>query len=196
MKLSARARRPAPSTNVDPLYRISLEGIDRSGRVKMDTLEIVYLVQSYKGWCTAEDAYRELAYFAASPFASGRRGVSMRLLRYKRQGLLIRIKIEGRLTEYKLSQKGEDRLIYFWKKFSLLSPPSGWQFMGEEGRDGKELAYQRFLLYKEILSKQIKRIKTNRPLRTPKVRVVIKFESTLKKIKGDKNRLKAFRLDI
>ena len=68
--------------------------------------------------------------------------------------------------------------------------------MGEEGRNGKELAYQRFLLYKEILSTQIKRIKTNRPLRTPKVRAVIKFGSTLKKIEGDKNRLKAFRLDI
>ena len=194
--MSAHARRSARSTNVDPLYRTSLMGVDRSGRVKMDTLEIVYLVQSYKGWCTAEDAYRELESFAASPFASGRRGVSMRLLRYKRQGLLIREKIQGRLTEYKLSKKGEDRLMYFWKKFSLLSPPPRWQFMGEEGRNGKELAYQRFLLYKEILSNQIKRIKTNRPLRTPKVRRVIKFQSTLRKIEEDKKRLKAYITDI
>ncbi len=82
----------------------------------MDTLEIVYLVQSYKGWCTTEDAYRELASFVASPFASGRRGVSMRLLRYKRQGLLIRIKIDGRLTEYKLSKKRERQTHLFLEK--------------------------------------------------------------------------------
>jgi N-glycosylase/DNA lyase len=175
-------------------------GVDRSGRVKMDTLEVVYLVQSYKGWCTTEDAYRELASFVASPFASGRRGVSMRLLRYKRQGLLIRIKIDGRLTEYKLSKKGEDRLIYFWKKFNLLSPPPGWQFMGEEGINGRKLSYQRFLLYKEILSNQIKRLKMNRPLRTPRVRRVIRFQSTLdkidEKIKEEKKRLRAFLVDI
>ena len=108
--------------------------IDRSGKVKMLTLETIYLIQSSKKWCTVEDLFRELEDVAASPFESGRRGVSMRLLRYERQGLLLRIKIRGRLTEYKLSQKGEDRLMYLWNKFKLLAPPPEWQSMGKEGK--------------------------------------------------------------
>lgn len=192
LKLRIRARRPTSATNVDFMCRTSLMDVDRSGRVKMDTLETVYLVQSFKDWCTVEDVYLELEYVAASPFESGRRGVSMRLLRYKRQGLLIRRKIGGRLTEYKLSQKGENRLIYFWKKFNLLDPLPEWQFMGEEGRLGKELADERILLCNEILSNQIERLKKNRPLRTPKVRTVIRFESTLKEIEERKNRMKAY----
>lgn len=166
--------------------------IDRSGRVKMDTLEIVYLVQSVEDWCTVEDVYQELEEMATSPFESGRRGVSMRLLRYKRQGLLIRRKIGGRLTEYKLSQKGEDRLIYFWKKFKLLKPPTGWQSMGEGGIIRKKLADERFSLYQEILSSQIKRLEKNRPLRTPKVRIVIRFETTKREIEERKNRMRIY----
>ena len=46
--------------------------IDRSGKVKMETLETIYLVQSYKKWCTVEDVYRELEDLAASPFESER----------------------------------------------------------------------------------------------------------------------------
>jgi hypothetical protein len=95
----------------------------------------------------------------ASPFESGRRGISMRLIRYKRQGLLIRRKIGGRLTEFKLSQKGEDRLIYFWKNFKLLEPPHGWQFMGEEGRIGKNLADVRISIYNDIVANQVERLK-------------------------------------
>ena len=116
----------------------------------------------------------------------------MRLLRYKRQGLLIRRKIRGRLTEYKLSQKGEDRLIYFWDKFKLLVPPPGWQSMGEEGRVGKELAEHRVSLHNEILANQIDRLQKNRPLRTPRVRTVIKFQSTLKKLEAAKNKLRMY----
>ena len=192
LKLRIRAPRPASSAEVDPLYRTSLSEIDRSGRVKMDTLETVYLVQSLEDWCTIEDVYQELECLAASPFESERRGVSMRLLRYKRQGLLIRRKIGCRLTEYKLSEKGEDRLIYFWKKFKLLEPRPGWQSMGEEGRLGKELADIRSSMHKEILSNQIERLKKNSPLRTPKGRTVIRFKSTLKKIEERKNRMKAY----
>jgi hypothetical protein len=192
LKLRSRVGHIESSANDNFTYRTSLMDVDRSCRVKMETLESIYLVQSFKDWCTVEDVYRELEYVAASPFESGRRGVSMRMLRYKRQGLLIRRKIGSRLTEYKLSQKGEDRLIYFWKKFNLLDPPLGWQFMGEEGRLGKELADERNLLYKEILSNQIERLKKNRQLRTPKARIVIRFESTLKEIEERKNRMKAY----
>lgn len=191
-KLRSRVYRPPPSADVDPLYRTSLMEIDRSGKVKMETLETIYLVQSYKKWCTVEDVYQFLESLAAEPFASGRRGVSMRLLRYNRQGLLIRRKIRGRLTQYKLSQKGEDRLIYFWNKFKLLVPPPGWQFMGEEGRVEKELAVHRVALHSEILANQIDRLQKNRPLRTPKVQTVIKFESTLKKIEAAKYKLRIY----
>ena len=158
--------------------RTSLVDSDSSGRVKMETLETVYLVQSFKKWCTAEDV---LEYLSTPPFDSGKRGVSMRLLRYKRQGLLIRRKWGGRLIEYKLSEKGEDRLIYFWKKFNLLETPLGRQDEGEKGRVEKELADERRSMCKKILNNQIERLKKNKPLRTPKS-IRIKFSSTLKEI--------------
>jgi hypothetical protein len=144
----------------------------------METLESIFLVQRVKGWCTVNDLYRDLEDLAASPFESGRRGVSMRMLRYRRDGLLIRIKTRGRLTEYKLSERGENRLMYFWRKFGLLTPPPEWQRMGEKGRIAKELADLRMSLFKEITQKQIERLLNDRPLRTPKIRTVLKFGST------------------
>ena len=190
---SHKSLRPTPpSAEKDSIYRISLEGIDRSGRVKFYTLETIYMVQIVKGWCHADDAYDRLDEIAVVPFESGRRGVSMRLLRYKRQGLLIRRKIRGRLTEYMLSQKGENRLIYFWKKFKLLEPPLGWQSRGKVGINNKKLAKLRFRMYQDIRSIQKKRLEQNRPLRTPKVRQVIKFESTLRKLREYKPRLRLY----
>ena len=142
-----------PNTaRTDPLYRTSLMPIDRSGNVKMDTLESIFLVQQVKGWCTVNELHRDLEDMAASPFESGRRGVSMRMLRYRRDGLLIRVKIGGRLTEYKLSERGEDRLIHFWRKFGLLTPPPEWQLMGEKGRIAKELADLRMSLFHYLMS--------------------------------------------
>lgn len=187
LKLRIRTRHPASSPKKF-MYRTSLVDSDRSGRVKMETLETVYLVQSFKKWCTAEDV---LEFLSTPPFDSGKRGVSMRLLRYKRQGLLIRRKWEGRLTEYKLSEKGEDRLIYFWKKFNLLEPALGWEDMGENGRVEKELADVRRSMCKKILNNQIERLKKNKPLRTSKPKR-IKFSSTLKKIEERKNRMIAY----
>ena len=74
----------------------------------------------------------------------------------------------SRQTLYKLSEKGEDRLIYFWKKFNLLEPPLGWQDEGEKGGVEKELADERRSMCKKILNNQIERLKKNKPLRTPK----------------------------
>lgn len=185
--------RPRHLTNADPLYRTSIEPIDRSGRVKMLTLETVYLVQCEKEWCTVADLYRELVDMAASPFESRRRGVSMRLLRYERQGLLIRYKITGRLTKYKLSQKGEDRLIFLWKKFGLLTPPPEWQSMGEEGKIGKELADARSSLSSGILENQMERLLKNRPLRAPRVRserIYLNFQSVQDRQSRPKLRLR------
>jgi len=150
----------------------------------MDTLENIFLVQRVKAWCTVNDLYRDLEDLAASPFESGRRRVSMRMLRYRRDGLLIRMKIKGRLTEYKLSERGENRLIHFWKKFGLLTPPPEWQLMGEKGRTAKELADLRMSLFKEITQKQTERLLNNTPLRTPKVRTVLKFGSTARPMRA------------
>ena len=191
-QMKARPRRPWSSAVGDLFHVTSLLDVDRSGRVKMETLEIIYRVQSLKKWCSVYDVFWELEYMGASPVESGRRGVSMRLLRYKRQGLLIRMKIRGKSTKYKLSQKGEDRLTYFWEKFELLDPPPGWESMGEEGRLRKELADERFLISDKILSNQIKRLENDKSLRTPKVRQVINFESVLKEIEERANRMRCY----
>ena len=168
MKARLRSNIRHPLADVDPLYRVSLMDIDISGKVKMVTLETIYLVQSSRRWCNCEDLYRELKSMGASPFGSGKRGVSMRLLRYRRQGLLIGWKARGKLTRYKLSEKGENRLMHLWKKFGLLSPPPDWQSAGEDGKIGKELASLRMSFLNRILKDQIDRLQNNRPLRSPK----------------------------
>jgi hypothetical protein len=99
-------------------YRLPLEDVDLSGKVKLETLEEVLLEQKVNGWCTAKDLYQHST-LGVYLYQSEWRCISMRLLRYWRAGLLIK-KRKGRRFQYRLSEKGENRLIYLWEKFGCL----------------------------------------------------------------------------
>jgi hypothetical protein len=138
-------------------YPIPLEDVDLSGRVKMETLEAVLLEQLSHDWCTPKRLNEETI-LGANLYQSEWRCISIRLLRYYRQGLLRRRR-KGRTYEYQISEKGEDRLLYLWKKFKCLDPPIGWEFSGRLGRVHKELAEERRKLAISILEIQLERNK-------------------------------------
>ena len=130
---------------------MSFGDVDLSGRIKMETLEQVYLSQITEGWCSAPNLHVVLG--EGHLYRSGWRCISIRLLRYCRQGLLLRRR-NGRRYEYRLSEKGEDRLLYLYEKFSLRP---GWEFRGNLGRIEKELAKTRRRITLKILESQNKR---------------------------------------
>jgi hypothetical protein len=134
------------------------EKLDLSGKVKMDTLrEILFWEFGYDRGCTARDLY-EKTLLGVGAKVSEWRYISMRLLRYYRMGLLKRKKYFGEY-QYTLSEKGENRLIYFWKRFDLLEPPSDWIYRGEIGELENKLAQDRKWLLSEIKKRQLKRLR-------------------------------------
>ena len=121
-------------------YPVPLDDVDLSGRIKMETLEEVFLEELIYGWCTAKDLFKYTV-LGAEPYQSKWRCISIRLLRYHRSGLLTRRR-KGRRFEYRLSEKGEDRLHYLWTRFNRLKPKPGWESkrrMGEIERELTEL---------------------------------------------------------
>jgi hypothetical protein len=103
-------------------FPLPIMEVDRSGRIKCKTLEILLFKKYESGydWFSAKELLSD-SVFQLYPYLSGWRCLSMRLLRYTRQGLLERIKI-GRCFKYRLTRRGEDRLEYLWNKFGMLSP--------------------------------------------------------------------------
>jgi len=105
----------------DREYPVPLEPLDLSGRIKAETLKTIFIEETLQpgGWCTAEDLLKDPV-VGLRLYWSQRNAVSMELLRYYRQGLLLRRR-RGRCYEYKLSEKGHDRLWYFWRKFGYIA---------------------------------------------------------------------------
>jgi hypothetical protein len=88
---------------------------DLTGKVKMETLQFFAFSL---GWHSPKDAYADP--FLEEPlYESEWRCLSIRLLRYYRQGLLRRRR-RSRSFEYSITTKGEDRLIYLWEKLGYL----------------------------------------------------------------------------
>jgi len=141
-KKGARARK----------YPIPLMKIDRSGMIKLLTLETLIFE-----WKSAKELLND-SIFETYIYLSDWRCLSMRLLRYYRQGLLQRKKV-GHCYKYKLSIKGEDRLYYLWNKFNLLSPPPDWELKGRIGEIQYQLARARgklaIQMLKDSLTKRI-----------------------------------------
>jgi hypothetical protein len=137
-------------------YRPPLEDVDLSGKVKLETLEEVLLEQKMNGWCTAKDLYQHST-LGAYLYQSEWRCISIRLLRYWRAGLLIRRR-KGRRFKYRLSEKGENRLIYLWEKFGCLEVSKTWE-MERLGKTQKELTEIRQEFAILILNRQNKRDK-------------------------------------
>jgi len=137
-------------------YPIALDDVDLSGKIKMMTLEWVLLKQNIKGWCSVMDLYRNPIFRLDHFYLSGSRCISIRLLRYYRAGLLQRRR-KGRIFEYRLSRKGEDRLLYLWEKLGCLKPPLNWESEGRLGIIEKELAEKRNFLAIQLLENQIQR---------------------------------------
>jgi hypothetical protein len=130
---------------------------DLSGKVKMETLEAVLIEQTMNDWCSPKKLYEE-SILGIKILFSEWRCISIRLLRYYRQGLLRRRR-KCRGYEYQLSDRGERRLVYFYRKFNCLQPPPGWEFNGRLGELDKELAEQRGKLAIQILEAQSERLK-------------------------------------
>lgn len=77
----------------------------------MDTLE--YFAY-HPGWHASKQVEKDLM-LGRLKMPEQSRAIQMRLLRYSRQGLLARRRVE-RGYEYRLTTKGENRLFYFWEK--------------------------------------------------------------------------------
>jgi hypothetical protein len=102
-------------------FPFRFEKLDVSGKIKMNTLREVQMWElGHNKGCTARDLH-ENTVLGAGAKVSEWRYIAMRLLRYYRMGLLKRKKYFGEY-QYTLSKKGENRLIFFWTKFSLLEP--------------------------------------------------------------------------
>ena len=95
--------------------------VDRSGKIKAMTLEL-FIFPILRDWRSAKELY-DSSFFEALPYQSNWRSMSMRLLRYYRQGLLER-KRYGRCYKYKLTFHGERRLNHLWEKFGMRAPPT------------------------------------------------------------------------
>ena len=139
-------------------YPIPLMKIDRSGMIKLLTLENLIFE-----WKSAKELLND-SIFETYIYLSDWRCISMRLIRYYRQGLLRRKKV-GHCYKYKLSIKGEERLYYLWNKFNLLSAPPGWELMGRIGEIQYQLARARGKLAIQMLENSLtKRIEQTKRL--------------------------------
>lgn len=91
---------------------------DRSGRVKMETLQYF---DSHPGGRSATEMLRDPVLGAKVAGDGGDRALRMRLLRYSRDNLLRRRRKGGEYW-YEITPSGEKRLIYLWEKNGQLSP--------------------------------------------------------------------------
>lgn len=136
-------------------FPVPLEDVDLSGRIKMETLEEILYEQSEKGWCSSKYMYKN-SFGIDHRYKSRSKCISIRFLRYYRAGLLKRQR-RGRGFVYNLSEKGEDRLLYFWEKFRRLEPPSDWMMKGRLGELEKRLAEMRRRYQLELLETKLRR---------------------------------------
>lgn len=136
-------------------YSPPMEDVDLSGAIKMMTLEDVLFRQLEEGWCSPYDLYENSRSYNRYRLKS--KCFSIRLLRYCRMGLLRRKRRNG-IFVYTLSEKGEDRLLYLWKKLGCLDPPPDWENKGSSGEAGKKLAEIRLNYAINLLESKKKRI--------------------------------------
>lgn len=139
-------------------YSRPIIDVDRSGMIKLSTLQSLIFE-----WKSAKELGKN-PLFLSNPYRSGWRCLSIRLLRYTREGLLQRRRV-GRCYEYKISLKGEDRLCYLWDKFGSLSPPPDWRSNGRLGEIQYELAQARRKLEVRMLKDSIDRIRSEKRAR-------------------------------
>ena len=104
-----QANRGYPFSNTKP---------DRSGKVKMETLEYFH---SHPGGHSATDMLEDPVIGAKPTNDGGNTALRIRLMRYTRQGLLKRIWDMGEYR-YDISEIGEKRLIHLWEHQGLLNP--------------------------------------------------------------------------
>jgi hypothetical protein len=119
--------------------------VDRSGFVKLRTLEFFVLNES---WHTPERFRREVALDKWEDMFPLSNAVEMRFLRYTRLGLLKRRRV-GRQYEYAITTVGERRWIYMLKKRGLLEPEKA-KTLGE-----KNLATMRREKVLELLKRHL-----------------------------------------
>jgi hypothetical protein len=90
--------------------------VDRSGRVKADTLEFFLINPGCHSVKTLNSDP-----ILCNPYTPEVDSyLQMRLLRYTRDGLLKRQKVSRRY-KYIITERGEDRLFYLWKKLGYLN---------------------------------------------------------------------------
>jgi len=118
--------------------RLPDESRDISGRIKMHTLDDFEL---HPGWRSPKQVADSM-HLHDRLYRSKWRVHSIRLNRYCRIGLLDRRR-RSRGYEYRLTEKGEHRLLYFWKKFdyglSRNSPEDLKQWLLMDDRNTKIL---------------------------------------------------------
>jgi hypothetical protein len=90
--------------------------LDRSGRVKADTLEFF---ATKPGWHSPSDLRVDPVLGAIYPRFPDNKSIQMRLMRYSRLGILKRRRA-GRKYFYSITQAGKKRLVYFWEKLGYL----------------------------------------------------------------------------
>lgn len=127
-------------------YPVLLEPIDRTGRVKADTLE--FFVRKSEP-CTAKELYKDS--YLTPPLRNGGRSVEIRLLKYCRMGLLLRER-NGRAYRYSITTEGETRLMYLWERLGYLTPDPA------EGEDGVAAVKQRLTTCIKLVEKQLKHL--------------------------------------
>jgi hypothetical protein len=95
---------------------VPLVNLDRSGRVKADTLEFF---ATKPGWHSPSDLRVDPVLGAIYPRFPDNKSIQMRLMRYSRLGILKRRRA-GRKYFYSITQAGKKRLVYFWEKLGYL----------------------------------------------------------------------------
>ena len=91
--------------------------VDKTGRVKRDTLEYFLI---HPGLHTPQELNADP--YLGSADETREAALQMRLLRYVAMGLLTREKV-SRAWGYALTMRGEDRLLWLWDKFGVEEPP-------------------------------------------------------------------------
>lgn len=97
---------PFPSYTVEP------------NEAKLQTLE--YFVVT-PGWHSAEEVRNDSLASGWEGAAPESRSVKMRLMRYSRMGLLAKMK-KGRRFDYRVTTRGQERLLHLWRARGLLDP--------------------------------------------------------------------------
>jgi hypothetical protein len=103
----SKARRPS----------VPLVNLDRSGRVKADTLEFF---ATKPGWHSPSDLQLDPLLGAIYSRFPDNKSIQMRLLRYCRLGILKRKRV-GRRYLYSITRVGKKRLVYLWEKLGYLN---------------------------------------------------------------------------